>query len=182
MTQGLIVTVAEGYATGASIYEALRDASIDVAVAVAFDAGNLKPVSEGIRSLYPNARIVVAGDDDHETPGNPGRRYATAAADSVGGSVIFPRFAQPDGRTDFNDLHLEQGIAAVRAQLLEVIEASAERVSLDDVYRAISAESQVLAACAAAAVEGRRTRETSKRREATAWRRLALFRSKLNER
>lgn len=105
-----VLLVAEGYATGASLYEATGHP-----VAVAFDAGNLKPVALALRTLYPAALLVLCGDDDRDTEAatgtNPGRVKATAAARAVGGLAVFPA-GLPDGGSDFNDLHQHHGGAA----------------------------------------------------------------------
>lgn len=107
----------EGYATGASGHEATGHC-----VFVAFTAGNLLVVAQAVRTLYPRNPIIVAGDDDYLTTkpvANPGRMKAIQAADKVGGVAITPRFAaRPDGTkwTDFNDLHVNEGLDAVRAQ------------------------------------------------------------------
>lgn len=106
--------VCEGFATGASIHEATG-----LAVAVAFNAGNLEAVALLMRSKFPELRLIVAADDDHLTPGNPGITKATAAARAVDALVavpVFPDFPgpRPDKATDFNDLHQLTGLEAVR--------------------------------------------------------------------
>lgn len=53
------VYVVEGYATGCSVHHATG-----LPVIVAFNAGNLEPVIAGIRAKMPDAKIVIAGDDD----------------------------------------------------------------------------------------------------------------------
>lgn len=105
------VCVAEGYATGASIHEATG-----LPVAVAFDTGNLKPVTEAIRGMHQDKKIIVCADDDFKKIGNPGLTAAKAAAEAVGGLVVMPDFGddRPDGATDFNDLHQIAGLAAVQ--------------------------------------------------------------------
>jgi putative DNA primase/helicase len=40
-------------------------------VAVAFDAGNFRPVAEALRARRPEIRIIVCADDDWQTDGNP---------------------------------------------------------------------------------------------------------------
>ena len=77
------ICIAEGYATAASIYEATGIAS-----AVAFDAGNLLPVAQTLRSKFPNAEITLCADNDTETNGNPGFYKAREAAASIGGLLI----------------------------------------------------------------------------------------------
>ncbi|MFY0034255.1 DNA primase, partial [Acinetobacter baumannii] len=54
-----VICIAEGYATAASIHMATN-----LPVVVAFDAGNLPPVGQAIRSLEPNARLLYCADDD----------------------------------------------------------------------------------------------------------------------
>lgn len=120
-TAGVLI-VCEGYATGASIYE-----STGHAVAVAFSAGNLEPVAVPLRAKYPHLQIIIAGDDDHQTEGNPGMTKATAAALTVGGLVAVPSFPgdRPHKATDFNDLHQLAGAGAVKACIDSAIESVA---------------------------------------------------------
>lgn len=112
--QGAILIVCEGFATGSSIHEATGQP-----VAVAFDSGNLEPVSKSLRKLYPDTALIVAADDDHQTEGNPGRTAAAGAAKVAGGIVVIPMFpaGRPDKATDFNDLHqlAGGGLNAVKA-------------------------------------------------------------------
>ncbi len=106
-----VLCIAEGYATGASIYEATG-----YAVAVAFNAGNLLPVVRELRAKFPELRLIVCADDDAMTPGNPGLTKAREAARAVGGVLAAPHFVgkRPKGATDFNDLHRHAELAAVR--------------------------------------------------------------------
>jgi len=115
--QGRII-VCEGYATGASIYQATRDA-----VAVAFSAGNLLPVAKTLRAKYPDVELVIAADNDAETEGNPGLTRATEAARAVGGRLAVPVV---EGGKDFNDLHQKEGEEAVRQQIAGAKELAAE--------------------------------------------------------
>lgn len=79
--------IAEGYATAATIHEATT-----TPVAVAFDAGNLLPVATAFRAKFPDLNIVICGDDDRETEGNPGRTKALEAAKAIKGRAVFPVF------------------------------------------------------------------------------------------
>lgn len=79
--------VCEGFATGASIHECTGHA-----VAVAFNAGNLEAVAVALRSKYPTLKIIIAADDDHQTPGNPGMTKATAAVQATGATLAVPVF------------------------------------------------------------------------------------------
>ncbi len=81
--------VAEGYSTAASIYQATG-----YATAVAFDCGNLRRVAQSLRGKFPRLQLILCGDDDWATPGNPGRRYAEEAARAVGGYLALPLFSR----------------------------------------------------------------------------------------
>ncbi len=107
-----VICIAEGYATAATIHEAAG-----YPVAVAFNAGNLEAVAVSFRKAYPSATLIVCGDDDHSTAGNPGRTKATTAAISAGGVAVFPEFGpdRPAKATDFNDMAALRGLDAVRA-------------------------------------------------------------------
>lgn len=92
--------VCEGWATGATLHES------GYTVATAMNAGNLKPVALALRARYPHTEIIIAGDDDRQTDGNPGRTAAHAAAVAAGCLVTFPEWpaSAPEHLTDFNDL------------------------------------------------------------------------------
>jgi putative DNA primase/helicase len=90
------VCLAEGYATGASIYEATG-----YRVFVCLSAGNLPHVAQAVRAALPDARIVICGD--HDKPDQKGRRAGIEkgeeAAALVGGFIALP----PIEGADFND-------------------------------------------------------------------------------
>lgn len=85
--------ICEGYATGASLFEATG-----LQTFCALSAGNLKTVAELVRKHRPTARIIIAADNDEKTPGNPGLKAAQIAARAVGGVLAMPPIAG-----DFND-------------------------------------------------------------------------------
>lgn len=127
----LVIIICEGYATGASIHE-----STGHAVIVAFDAGNLLPTARVIRERFPDATIVMAADNDRWTLKpivNPGVTRAREAAKEIGGLIVVPPFAAElgevgkPGPTDFNDLHVREGLDAVRAVFEDEL-AEASRV------------------------------------------------------
>lgn len=109
-----VIVVAEGFATGASVFEATGHAT-----AVAFDKTNLRTVAGALRAKFPGVRIIIAADDDYQTAGNPGMAGALKAAAEVGGLVAVPDFgtARPEGAKDFNDMLLARGADAVRAAI-----------------------------------------------------------------
>lgn len=112
-----VLLIAEGYATAASLHMATGHP-----VAVAFDAGNLMPVAQALHGRYRRTKILLCADDDYLTDGNPGVSHAKNAALAVDGSVVIPAFnderpSDRKGPTDFNDLHLAEGLQAVRSQI-----------------------------------------------------------------
>ncbi|MBD8091716.1 toprim domain-containing protein [Pseudomonas fluorescens] len=122
------VLVCEGYATGASLHMATS-----LTVAIAFDAGNLLPVSKAMRERFPGCPLIICRDDDWKTKRpngdawNPGEEKAKNAALIVGGQVVAPVFsAERETKwTDFNDLHVAEGLEAVRRQVLAVVKPPA---------------------------------------------------------
>lgn len=111
-TQGAAaLCIAEGFATGATIHQATG-----YPVAMAFNAGNLKAVTQALRERFPILPLIVCADDDANTEGNPGLTKANAAAQAVGGRVAVPHFGpeRPPGATDFNDMAAARGVDAVR--------------------------------------------------------------------
>lgn len=118
-----LLLVAEGFATAASIHQATK-----LPVAVAFDAGNLLPVVTALSKKYKRAKILICADDDYLTEGNPGFSHANTAALAVEGGVAIPIFADErpvdrKGPTDFNDLHLLEGLPTVAKQIEATISA-----------------------------------------------------------
>jgi putative DNA primase/helicase len=105
------VIVCEGYATAATLHEAT-----ELCCVAAFSASNLAAVATSIRSVNAELQIVIAADDDWKTAKNPGLAAATQAAKSVNATVVSPTFPsqRSEKDTDFNDLKVKCGIAAVR--------------------------------------------------------------------
>jgi putative DNA primase/helicase len=95
------ILVGEGFATVATMVEVTGSPGV-----VAFNANNLLPVSKAIRRMNPHAEIIVIGDDDRWTEGNPGRTKARAAALEIGAKLLLPDFTDMDldsKPTDWND-------------------------------------------------------------------------------
>ena len=92
--------IAEGFATGATLHEETR-----YPVAIAFNAGNLKPVAQAFRQQCLSKQLIICGDNDRGTPNNPGVTKATEAAQSVGGYLSIPEFLPDEPGTDWNDWH-----------------------------------------------------------------------------
>ena len=112
-----VLLIAEGYATAASLHLATG-----LPVAVAFDAGNLMPVAQALHGRYRRTKILVCADDDYLTTGNPGVANAETASLAVNGAWVKPVFAEErptdqKGATDFNDLHMAEGLPVVQDQI-----------------------------------------------------------------
>jgi putative DNA primase/helicase len=138
------VYICEGYATAATIHEATGDAAV-----VAFDAGNLAKVAERVRGQLPDARLVIAADNDRwttEPVENPGVYFAKAAARDVGAALIIPDFDNLSTKpTDFNDLAALQGIEAVLEQLLPKPKPQPEAPAANDNVPSLPSPAQLTA-------------------------------------
>jgi putative DNA primase/helicase len=113
LEDGKPIAIAEGYATGVSIHMATQQPTV-----IAFDAYNLKSVIEKFKKVYPNSPLLIAGDDDKEAKPNVGRQKAEEAAQVHNCRVVFPKFKDlSTNPTDFNDLHVLEGLEAVKTQI-----------------------------------------------------------------
>ena len=99
------VYIAEGFATAASIYEA-----IGIACIVSFGTSNMHRAARDARKLYGVKRFVFCADNDES---KTGLKAAMKAASENPGSLI----AIPNVLGDFNDLALAQGLDAVRKSI-----------------------------------------------------------------
>lgn len=100
------VLIAEGLATALSISLMMPESHTVAAV----DAGNLLHVAEVMRRKYPNAQIIIAGDNDyHDDKPNAGKLAAEKAAQTVSGSVSIP---PTDHKADWDDYRQQYGIEA----------------------------------------------------------------------
>ncbi|MEA3275281.1 MAG: toprim domain-containing protein [Pseudomonadota bacterium] len=107
------VIVCEGWATGCTLAEDEPAALVLAAI----DSGNLESVAVSTRHRWPSVELVIAGDDDRLTPGNPGTTKAKAAAIASNALLALPQWPEgaPKSLSDFNDLavwlarHVEQG-------------------------------------------------------------------------
>lgn len=188
-TEAPVIAIGEGYATCRSVRLAV-DGTLPVAVA--FDAGNIIHVAQGLRRDFPAAHLLFLADDDYQlekrfverlledfnvsvaipingtthdvTSGtgevvrvfaawrkdaqgipyieadirsgrvvrtykyeNAGVSRCCAASVVVGNaSVLIPKFAQRGERkwTDFNDLHVEESLEAVAAQIKSAVDTA----------------------------------------------------------
>ncbi len=110
--KGNILYLCEGYATAATIYKVTG-----CGVAIAFNAGNLQTVAEGLLKRYPNLQVIIAADNDRFNEHNIGLEKAKRAAESLGCHYILPVFPDEADGTDFNDLFVIAGQEEVARQL-----------------------------------------------------------------
>ncbi len=122
-----VIFICEGYATGASIFEAMNEA---YPVIITYNADNMMKCSCIIRTLYPQNRLIFCADDDkateQKTGKNTGLVYAKESAMLTGGEVISPDFGDDERTltgelTDYNDLHMAFGIDVVKAQITHAL-------------------------------------------------------------
>lgn len=156
-----ILLVGEGYATCASIH-----AATGLPIAVAFDAGNIDPVIEALKSRYRNTHLLICADNDslgkcpncqkpidiaanltacphceqeHKRK-NTGVDAASLASLKHGCAWVVPNFSDENARfahfssnkgklTDFNDLHIIDGLHTVRIQIEQAIAKQGWRIS-----------------------------------------------------
>ena len=107
--------IAEGYATAATVHKMTGKAVIS-----AFTCGNLHNVIAAFREEFSHP-LVIAADNDRFTKSpitNPGLVHADkCAAEFANVTVVCPVFRSNEKGTDFNDLFVDEGEEAVRAQL-----------------------------------------------------------------
>lgn len=101
IASGQPLYLCEGWATGATLH-----AETGHPVACAMNAGNLLEAGRNLQRRYPKTVLIVAGDDDRQTEGNPGKTSAIGAAAALGCGLILPPWptGAPSHLTDFNDL------------------------------------------------------------------------------
>lgn len=103
------IIIAEGLATALSVNQICPDALSVMAV----DAGNLQPVAQQLRQKFPDARIIIAADNDLKPDGtNTGKASAERTAKSVSGWLTLP---PTDDKADWNDYHQQNGLEAATA-------------------------------------------------------------------
>ncbi len=115
---GDVIYLGEGFATMASVAEAVPDGG----VACCFSAGGLAVAAKAIRQKHLGAQIVVCGD--HDTSG-VGQKAATEAAQGVGARV-----ALPGAVGDWNDVYRRDGAQAVRDGIATATATAVARTEL----------------------------------------------------
>lgn len=112
-----IILIGSGYATCASAHMATG-----YSTAAVFDDGNMRTVANMLRHEYPHAVIVMLADNDcwhaDQAAPNSGLVSSKQAAQTAAAMIAVPKFRDTSSKpTDFNDLHVLEGLDAVRAQI-----------------------------------------------------------------
>jgi len=101
------VIITEGFATAVTV-SGLSDGWCVAAVS----ANNLLNVAKAMRDKWPDARLVIAGDNDFaDGKDNPGREKAFQAAQAVNGWVTIP---SGQFKADWDDFRREFGVQRAR--------------------------------------------------------------------
>ncbi|WP_208873812.1 VapE domain-containing protein [Fretibacterium fastidiosum] len=122
------VFLCEGFATGATVHEATGRT-----VVVAWDCGNLPKVAELLRPRYPG-RLVLAADNDHRTPGNPGLAAAFELAERFGIPFTSPVFEADESGSDWNDYAALHGIERTAEEIFLRLEENRRVPELEQHY------------------------------------------------
>jgi len=101
------VRFAEGYATGMSVYMATGDLTV-----VCFSSGNMESVLKTTKELFDKRYRVICAD-----MGKIGIADAIRAGKATGAMIITPMRRTQNKITDFNDLHVYEGLEAVEGQM-----------------------------------------------------------------
>ena len=105
------IFVCEGFATGASLYDATN-----ITTVVAFDAGNIDFVVGEIIRKYPQKRIIIAADNDIGKTQNTGAETAKSVVNKYHISAILPDKLIA-GMSDWNDIACKYGKNEIIKQL-----------------------------------------------------------------
>jgi phage/plasmid primase-like uncharacterized protein len=120
-SQSETLLIAEGFATADSLFQATK-----LAVCIAFNAGNLKPVSQMIASQYIGKKIVICADNDSSGVG-------ISKAKECGVDIVLPTI-----NGDFNDMMSELGIDAVKEVVFGKVKPEELFVTIEDMMASIS--------------------------------------------
>jgi len=118
------IYICEGYSTGMTIRQVMAKPVI-----VAFNAGNMKAVTEKARVKYPDAKIIIAGDNDQFPSDNwptnkkwvnTGEQSSIKASAKTQGIIKIPDFEEVDFEekpTDWNDYYRLYGDNSLKLEL-----------------------------------------------------------------
>ena len=109
------IIVAEGYATAASINEAVKEPGLKVIAAMS--ASNIEHTVKALKEKYPAINIVIAADNDLENKvGNIGLNAAKKIAEKYHNiTVAVPKINGKEIAGDFNDIVSKKGLTKEEA-------------------------------------------------------------------
>ncbi|MBQ7214839.1 MAG: AAA family ATPase, partial [Synergistaceae bacterium] len=117
------ILLGEGFATMLKIFQLMQDKP----VVAAMSCYQLAATAKILREKYPEAKIIITADNDHQTERkhgkNPGLIYATNAKKSVvfgkplADEVIYPEFKPDENGSDWDDYAVLYGNDITRAKL-----------------------------------------------------------------
>jgi len=112
--QAKTIAVVGGFATALSVYETGEyDCVINT-----IDDGNIFHIVQMLKSSVPSdTKIIIAADNDHLKKQNSGITKAKKVSQQFQVQWTHPVFNDDDKGTDFNDVHVTQGMDAVIKQL-----------------------------------------------------------------
>ncbi len=93
------IYISEGMATALSVHRATNNP-----VVIALDVEGLKPVYNQISTIYPQAKIIIAADNDHLKSKNIGLLTASKIC-----NYTYPIFSKENTGTDWNDFEKQFG-------------------------------------------------------------------------
>lgn len=129
LENGKPIIITEGYATGATLHEHTRRDK--PAVVVAFGRGGLMEVTQALRENYPESKIYIGADNDHQKPLeidhstgkakiNQGLEDAKKVASLVSNTyILVPQFGKDDSGKDWNDIYVDKGADEFKRQIIE---------------------------------------------------------------
>jgi len=115
---GDLILLAEGYATAASGREGVN---YEHPVYMALDSGNLPPVARILRARYPNSPMLFLAEKARQAVQEVGNAALVLPSFTVARRASDEDESLPK-LTDFNDLHVVEGINVVREQLRTAID------------------------------------------------------------
>lgn len=119
LEDGKPIIIAEGYATGATLHE-----NTGQTVVVAFGKNGLLDIAKELRNQYPNSRVYIGADNDHNKEVNAGLIDAAAVQKAVQNvHILVPQFEKGDTGKDWNDVLVDKGVDELKRQIKEQLAA-----------------------------------------------------------
>ncbi|MBI6404942.1 MULTISPECIES: DUF927 domain-containing protein [Proteus] len=106
------IVITEGFATGLSLSKCL-----DALIVASVSATNLVKVAQQLRAQYPDAKIIIAGDNDFvDGKDNTGKMWAERAGKAVDGWVTLP---PTHYKADWDDFRQENSLQKLKEAFFE---------------------------------------------------------------